>query len=110
MRHLKYFRPLNEEMDQTEEVIYADSWTPTQHPEGDYDVKWTSGTGEEVLAVFSDTGGPMMEDGEIGYSLFETVPGTSSDGNEYFGEAVYKELGGDGSHEFQIVSIMIKNK
>lgn len=109
MRHLKYFRPLNEEMG-TEEVIYADSWTPTQHPEGDYDVKWSSATGEEKSAVFSDTGGPIMDDGDMGYSVFETIPGTSSDGNEYIGEVVYKELGGDGSNEFQIISIIIKNK
>jgi hypothetical protein len=109
MRHLKYFRTLSEGMGQ-EETIYADSWTPTENPEGDYDVKWTSPDGEEKMAVFADTGGPVMDEGEVGYSLFETVPGTSSDGKEYLGEVLYKELGGDGSNEFQIVSILIKDK
>lgn len=111
MKHLKYFRKaINEDLSVSNEGIYADSWTPTENPEGDYDVTWTSESGEPVTAVFRDSGGPIVEEGEMGYSIFETVPGTSSDNADYSGEVRYKEVGGDSSETFQIVSILILKK
>lgn len=111
MKHLKYFETaLNESELQSDELIYADSWAPTENPEGDYDVLWTSPTGEKITATFRDTGGPIIEEGPMGFSMFETVTGSASDGKEYEGEVRYKELGKDQTETFQIVSIIIKEK
>ena len=84
-----------EVVEPTEEIpqdgTYAETWVSSANPEGDYDVTWQSEAGETVTASFRDTGGPLQTQGNgLAYSVFETIPGTASDGNEYVGEVSYQ--------------------
>jgi hypothetical protein len=92
-------------------LINADSWIPSQNNEGDYDVTWTNENGEKVTASFKDLGGPIqkMEDG-AGFSDFESISGTSTDGKDYVAEVRYKEGTGNSSEVFLIVNIAISHK
>jgi hypothetical protein len=122
MKHLKNFKSLlegeemlpidMEPMDKGpmvgEPEIYAEEWIKSDKEEGDYDVTWTDENGEIVTASFSDvTQGPTPTDGKMGYLTFETLPGTSSDGNEYIGNVT---LGEKKPSMFEITSIAIVKK
>lgn len=125
MKHLKKFNNLFEEegmdnmgsdiegmgmeddMMQKNSGTEAKSWIKSTTEIADYDVIWDSPEGEEVSASFSDIGSPIKEDGDNGYSTFETVPGTSSDGNEYIGQVTYEEKK---EGVFEIESILISKK
>ena len=125
MKHLKKFNSLFEEegmdnmgfgMERTEmgDTVMqenpgteAKSWIKSTTEIADYDVIWNSPEGEEISASFSDIGSPIKEDGDYGYSTFETVPGTSSDGNEYIGQVTYEEKK---EGVFEIESILISKK
>jgi hypothetical protein len=109
MKYLKTFTALTES-EETDGSIYADSWTPSEMEEADYDVKWKSEDGEEITASFRDLGGPIQEEGKEAYSAMETVTGSSSDGNEY--SATVEYMGGSGETEdvFQVKGIAISKK
>jgi hypothetical protein len=122
MKHLKNFRSLLEgeemlpiDMDPMAEgpmvgepEIYAEEWIKSDKEDGDYDVTWTNENGEIVTASFSDvTQGPTPTDGKVGYLTFETLPGTSSDGNEYIGNVTLDEKK---PSMFEITSIAIVKK
>lgn len=93
MKHLKTFDLLNEEFGPSgEQGIYAETWNPSETPGADYDLIWTNPQGETVSASFAASPGPIMDDQDgTAISTFDSVPGSSSDGNSYVAEAVYKE-------------------
>ena len=94
-----------------ESVINADSWVASSNEEGDYDVTWKNENGEEVTASFKDMGGPIQDGGDgVGFSDFETIPGTSTDGKEYAAEVRYKEGTGNSDNVFLIVNIAVSPK
>jgi hypothetical protein len=122
MKHLKNFKslleeeemlpmniePMAEEPMMEEPEIYAEEWIKSSQEEGDYDVTWTNENGEVVTASFADiTQGPMPVDGKMGYLTFETLPGTSSDGNEYIGNVTLEEAK---PSMFEITGIAIVKK
>jgi hypothetical protein len=117
MKHLKNFSslleeegmmPINQEMEINTPEIYAEEWMKSSQESGDYDVTWTDENGKVVTASFADvTQGPMNIEDNMGYLTFETLPGTSSDGNEYVGNVSLKEKK---PSTFEIVSISIVKK
>lgn len=109
MKYLKSFKALLESED-LDLLTYADSWTPSEVEEADYDLKWKSENGEEVMASFRDLGGPIKEEGKEAYSSMETVTGSSSDGNEYSATIEYMEGSGESENVFQINKIAISKK
>jgi hypothetical protein len=46
----------------------------------------------------------------VGFSDFETIPGTSTDGKEYVAEVRYKEGTGNSENVFLITNIAISSK
>ena len=128
MKHLKDFDSIVENLEEsdvmdasgdspvmepveTQSLINADSWIPSQHEEGDYDVTWTDENGEKVTASFKDAGGPIqsMENG-TGFSDLESIQGTSTDGKEYVGEIRYQEGKGNSEDVFLVTNISISHK
>jgi hypothetical protein len=121
MKHLKNFKSLLEEdmtpmdidpsgMESTidSEGIPAEEWIKSSKEEGDYDVTWTNENGEVVTASFADaTPGPMTIEDNMGYLTFETLEGTSSDGNEYIGRVTLEEKN---PTTFEIVGISVIKK
>jgi hypothetical protein len=128
MKHLKDFDSIVENLEESdvmdptgempvmepikdESLINADSWVASANEEGDYDVTWKNENGEEVTASFKDMGGPIQDGGDgVGFSDFETIPGTSSDGKEYAAEVRYKEGTGNSDNVFLITNIAISSK
>ena len=107
MKHLKTFDLINEEFDNpTEQEIYAETWNPSEVADADYDLIWTNADGETVSASFAASPGPIMNDTDgTASSTFDSVQGTSTDGNDYVAEAVYKETKEEG--KYAIVSFII---
>lgn len=101
MKHLKKFNsiseaelmmPMDSNLMSESPEIYAEEWIKSDKEDGDYDITWTNENGEIVTASFADvTPQPMPSEGNLGYLTFETLPGTSSDGNEYIGNVTLKE-------------------
>lgn len=128
MKHLKDFDSIVENLEESdvmdptggmpvmepvkdESLINADSWVASAHELGDYDVTWKNENGEEVTASFKDSGGPIQQSGDgVGFSDFETIPGTSTDGKEYVAEVRYKEGIGNSDNVFLITNIAISSK
>ena len=128
MKHLKDFDSIVENLEESdvmdptgempvlepikdESLINADSWVASAHEEGDYDVTWKNENGEDITASFKDIGGPIQNGGDgVGFSDFETIPGTSTDGKEYVAEVRYKEGNGNSENVFLITNIAISTK
>jgi len=107
MKHIKTFDLINEEFEaQTEQEIYAESWNPSEVADADYDLIWANTQGETVSASFAASPGPIMNDADgSAISMFDSVKGTSTDGNDYVAEAVYQETKEEG--KYAIVSFII---
>jgi hypothetical protein len=106
MRHLKNFDRINEEFDVPHSsAIYADSWEATKSERGDFDVIWADEQGNTVNATFEDAGDLMKEGDGTAHSRFDSVPGSSSDGNDYVAEVLYKET--KMPDDYVIVSMII---
>jgi hypothetical protein len=128
MKHLKDFDSIVENLEEADivdptdempvmepvehtKLINADSWVASANEEGDYDVTWKDDNGEDVTASFKDIGGPIQDGGNgVGFSDFETIPGTSTDGKEYVAEVRYKEGHGNSDNVFLITNIAISPK
>lgn len=128
MKHLKDFDSIVENLEESdvmdptgempvmepvkeESLINADSWVASANEEGDYDVTWKNENGEDITAAFKDIGGPIQNGGDgVGFSDFETIPGTSTDGKEYAAEVRYKEGQGNSDNVFLITNIAISPK
>jgi hypothetical protein len=128
MKHLKDFDSIVENLEESdvmdptgempvmepvkdESLINADSWVASSNEEGDYDVTWKNENGEDITASFKDIGGPIQNgEGGVGFSDFETIPGTSTDGKEYVAEVRYKEGHGNSDNVFLITNIAISSK
>jgi hypothetical protein len=113
MKHLKTFTSLieSEEFDNMSEETPggypAISWIHSSNELADFDITWTNENGEEITAAFIDNS-PFVdtEDGEA-YSEMESLPGTSSDGNQYVADVKYAE---NKPETFEVVSIQVIQK
>ena len=107
MVHLKGFKDVYEQLEISNEGTITSTYTPSVNPMGDYDITWESAESGPVTASFKEITKQIEKEGKEGFTYFESLPKSSSDGMEYAAEAELANIG-DGS--FQIVKFTIMPK
>jgi hypothetical protein len=108
MKYIKKFKSIYEQLEVAQaEGITTSAFSPSQDPMGDYDITWQNESGEDVTASFKEITKQIEKEGDEGYTYFETLPGSSTDGGEYAAEAEM-ENNGDGSYQVIGFTIMPK--
>ncbi len=101
MKHIKRFNFVLNENAETS----AERWVRSSEENADYDVVWKGMNDETVGASFIDPGFPVTTDNSgVGYSNFDMVPGTSTDGNTYLAKVIFAPEK-NGKHEIESIGI-----
>ncbi len=108
MKYIKKFKSIYEQLEVAQaEGITTSTFSPSQDPMGDYDITWKNESGEDVTASFKETTKQIEKEGDEGFTYFETLPGTSTDGGEYVAEAEMEKSGGG---TYNVISFTIMPK